>query len=91
MTQCHTKMPLLITDTPSTVFEKCSIDIISPFCPSRSQHHYILTVQDDLSNFLVSVQLEDQTGSRWRNHLWTKLCLYTGYLKLFYPIVEANF
>jgi len=44
MTQCHTRMPLVITDTPSIVFEKCSIDIIGPFSPSRSQYRYILTV-----------------------------------------------
>jgi hypothetical protein len=48
MLQFHTRMPLMITDTPFTVFEKCIIDIIGPFCPSRSQHCYILTVQDDL-------------------------------------------
>ena len=38
MAPCHTRMPLMITDTPSTVFEKFSIDIICPFCPSRSKH-----------------------------------------------------
>jgi hypothetical protein len=64
MTQCHTRMPLMITDTPSTVFEKCSIDITGPFCPSRSQHCYILTVQDDLSKFLIAGPLEDQTAEQ---------------------------
>jgi Transposase and inactivated derivatives len=61
MTQCLTKM---VTDTPSAVFEKCSIDIKGPFCPIRSQHRYILTVQDDLSEFLIAVKLEDQTAER---------------------------
>jgi cleavage and polyadenylation specificity factor subunit 1 len=64
MTKCHTRMPLMITETPSTVFEKFSIDIIGPFCPSRSQHHYIFTVQDDLSKFLIAVPLEDQTAEQ---------------------------
>jgi transposase InsO family protein len=54
----------MITDTPSNVFEKCSIGIIGPFCPSRSQHRYILTVQDDLSKFLIAVLLEDQTAEQ---------------------------
>jgi hypothetical protein len=64
MTQCHTRMPLTITDTTSTVFEKCSIDIIGPFCSSRSQHRYILTVQDELSKFLIAIPLEDQTAEQ---------------------------
>ena len=60
MTRCHTRM-LLITDMPSTIFEKCSIDIMGQFSPSSSQHRYILTEQDDLSKFLIAVPLEDQT------------------------------
>jgi hypothetical protein len=64
MTQCHTRMPLTITDTPSIVLEMCSIDIIGPFCPSSSQHRFILTVQDDVSNFLRAVLLEDQTAEQ---------------------------
>ena len=54
----------MITDTPFTVFEKCSIDIIGPLCPSRSQHRYILIVQDYLSKFLRAVPLEDQTAEQ---------------------------
>jgi transposase InsO family protein len=57
-------MPLMITDMPSTVFEKCSIDIVGPFSPSGSQYHYILTLQDELSKFLIAVPLEDQTSER---------------------------
>jgi len=64
MTQCHTRKPLVITDTPSTVFEKCSIDIVGPFCPSGSQYRYILTVQDKLSKFLIAIPLEDQTSEQ---------------------------
>lgn len=64
MTQCHTRMPLMITDTPTTVFGKCSIDIIGPFSPSRLQYRYILTVQDELSKFLIAVPLEDQTAEQ---------------------------
>jgi ribonuclease HIII len=60
MMQYHTRMPL-ITDTPSTEFEKYNIDIIDQFSPSSSQHRSILTEQDDLSKFLIAVPLEDQT------------------------------
>jgi steroid 5-alpha reductase family enzyme len=53
----------MITDPPSTVFEKFSIDIMGPFCSSMSQYRYILTVQD-LSNFLIAVPFVDQTAEQ---------------------------
>jgi hypothetical protein len=62
MTQCHTRMPLMITDTSSIILEVCSIIIIGPFCTSSSQHQYVLKVQDDLSKFMRAVPLEDQTA-----------------------------
>ena len=56
-------MPRMITDPPSTVFESFIIDIIGPFCPKRSLHYYILTVQD-LSKFLIAVPFVDQTAEQ---------------------------
>jgi hypothetical protein len=53
----------VITDTPSTVFGKCTIDTIGPFSPSGSQHRYILTVQG-LSKLLIAGPLEDQTAEQ---------------------------
>jgi hypothetical protein len=64
MMQFLTKMPLMITETPTTIYEKCNIDIMGPFCPSGSQHRYILTVQDDLSKFLLALPLEDKTAEQ---------------------------
>jgi cleavage and polyadenylation specificity factor subunit 1 len=57
-------MPLVLTDTPSTVFEKFSVDIVGPFTLSSSRYRYILTVQDDLSKFVIAVPLEDQTAEQ---------------------------
>jgi hypothetical protein len=57
-------MPLVITDTPSAVFEKCSVDIVGPFTLSSSRYRYILTVQDDLSKYVIAVPLEDQTAEQ---------------------------
>jgi cleavage and polyadenylation specificity factor subunit 1 len=64
MKQCYNRMPLVTTDTPSIISEKCSIDKIGQFSPSRSQHRYILTVQDHLTKFLIAVPLEDQTAEQ---------------------------
>jgi transposase InsO family protein len=55
-------MPLMLTDTPSVVFEKCSVDIIGPLSTSVSGNRYILTVQDDLSKCLIAVPMKDQTA-----------------------------
>jgi hypothetical protein len=62
LTQCHTRMPLTLTDTPSVVFEKCVVDLVGPFSPSQEGNRYILTVQDDLSKFLIAVPLKEQTA-----------------------------
>jgi transposase InsO family protein len=62
MTQCHTRLPLTITDTPSSVFEKCTIDIVGPLSPSMIGNRYILTVQDDLSKFLIAVPMAEQSA-----------------------------
>jgi hypothetical protein len=64
ITQYQTRMPLVITDTPFTVFEKCSIDIVGPFSPSGLQYRYMLTVEDKLSEFLITKSLEDQTSEQ---------------------------
>jgi hypothetical protein len=61
MTQCHTRLPLSITDNPSTVFEKCTIDIVGPLSPSMTGNRYILTVQDDLSKFFIATPLIEQS------------------------------
>jgi hypothetical protein len=62
LTQCHTRMPLTIRDTTSVVFEKCIVDIVGPISPSEEGNRYILTVQDDLSKFLIVVPLKEQTA-----------------------------
>jgi hypothetical protein len=54
-------MPLTITHTPSVVFEKCIVDAVGPSRPSQEGNTYILTVQDDLSTFLVAVPTKEQT------------------------------
>jgi hypothetical protein len=55
MMQCHTRWP-------STVFEKCTIDIVGPLNYSMIGYHYILTAQDDLSKFLIAVPLAEQSA-----------------------------
>jgi hypothetical protein len=65
MTQCHTRLPLTITNTSSTVFEKCTVDIVGLLNPSMIANRYILTVQDGLSKFLIAVPLVEQTAEEF--------------------------
>jgi hypothetical protein len=60
MMQCRTRVLLTISDTPSTIFEKCTIDIVGPLSNSMIGNRYILTIQDDLSKFLIAVPLAEQ-------------------------------
>lgn len=60
LTQAKTKMPLEITDTAKTVFEKCSMDIVGPLSISNNGNKYMLTFQDDLSKFTLAVPIERQ-------------------------------
>ena len=43
---CLTKNPMVITDTPTTAFEKISMDIVGPLPETKSGNLYILTIQD---------------------------------------------
>jgi hypothetical protein len=79
-------MLLMITDKPSTVFEKCSIYIIGPLRHSSSQHRYILTIQDDLSKFLIAVLLLDETAEAVAKTFVDTLYLHMGY-KLFQRLI----
>uniref|UniRef100_A0A6V7KDU1 RNA-directed DNA polymerase n=1 Tax=Bracon brevicornis TaxID=1563983 RepID=A0A6V7KDU1_9HYME len=57
-----TRLPMLITDTPSTVFEKIAMDIVGPLPKTQNNNEYILTMQDQLSKFAIAVPLANQTA-----------------------------
>jgi hypothetical protein len=51
------KAPMEITTTASHPFEKCSLDIAGPLTESSLRNKYVLTFQDDLSKFIVTVPI----------------------------------
>lgn len=55
----HTKQRLTITDTPFSAFEVLSIDTVGPLRISNS-HKYILTIQCDLSKYLIALAMENK-------------------------------
>jgi len=47
-TSRKTKIPLIITETSSKLFEKCALDIIGPLSVTTLGNKYLFTFQDDL-------------------------------------------
>jgi transposase InsO family protein len=91
LTQCHTRMPLTITDTPSIVFEKCIVDVVGPISPSQEGNRYILTVQDDLSKFLIAVPLREQTAEEIAKAFVENVVLIYGLPQVVLSDCGANF
>ena len=58
-----TKNPMVITDTPTTAFEKTLMDIVGPLPETKSGILYILTLQDNLTKYSLEIPLlNHQTG-----------------------------
>ena len=54
---------MTITDTPGTSFEKCSLDIVGPFCLTPTGNKYILTCQCLLTKYCIGIPIPDATAS----------------------------
>lgn len=59
LVRVKTRQPMLITDTPGTVFEKIPMDIVGPLPVTEQENGYILTIQDQLSKFCVTAPLRN--------------------------------
>ena len=53
---------MVITDTPGKTFDKISMDIVRPVNITKNTNKYILSMQDQLSKFIILVCLRDQTA-----------------------------
>ena len=53
-----TKQPMILTDTPDEAFEKVSMDIMGPLPESSNGYHYVLTIQDLLTKYLIAIPLK---------------------------------
>ena len=59
LVRLKTKQPMVITDTPGTVFDKLALDVVGPLPKTKNGHEYILTMQDQLSKYCIAVPLKD--------------------------------
>ena len=46
---------MVITDTPTTAFEKISMDIVGPLPETKSGNLYILIIQDNFTKYSLAI------------------------------------
>lgn len=63
LVRLKTKQPMIITDTPGTVFDKIAMDIVGPLKITNNGNEYILTMQDQLSKFCLAIPLSNTLSS----------------------------
>ena len=54
---------MVITDTPTTAFEKISMDIVGPLPETKSGNLYILTIQDNFTKYSLAIPLPNHQAS----------------------------
>ena len=70
-------VPLQITKTSSFIFEKVIIDIVGPLPITPRNNKYLLTIQDDLSKFLVAIPIPNQESVTISNAFATHfICIF---------------
>ena len=57
------KNPMVITDTPTTAFEKISMDNVGPLPETKSSNLYILLIQDNFTKYSLAIPLPNHQAS----------------------------
>uniref|UniRef100_A0ABD2W558 Integrase catalytic domain-containing protein n=1 Tax=Trichogramma kaykai TaxID=54128 RepID=A0ABD2W558_9HYME len=73
-----TKLPMAITDTPSKPFDKISMDFYGPLKHSSKKNHYVLTMQDWLTKFIILTPVKRATSREVAKALVEKVICYFG-------------
>lgn len=76
----HTREKMVITDTPTSVFETVIIDTVGPLKISNF-YRYLLTVQCDLSKYVVAVPMENKESKSIAKALVNNVILIYGAFK----------
>lgn len=77
----HTREKLTLTDTPGNSFEVVSIDTVGPLRYSN-QFRYILTMQDDLSKYIIACPIESKDAKTVAKAMVNNLILIYGHFKV---------
>jgi len=73
-----TKMPLIITDTPTRPFEKCALDIVGPLTVTTNGNKYVLTFQNNLTKLSKAIPLANQEAATVAKEFVTKIVFEHG-------------
>lgn len=58
-----TKLPMMITDTPSKPMQKMAIDLVENLKPASPEgHNFLLTAQDNFTKFIWAIPLKTKTA-----------------------------
>jgi transposase InsO family protein len=77
-TKPNIKLPLTITDTKTTPWDKVYLDIVGHLPVTKNKKKYILTCQDNLSKYFVAVTLQSQTAEEVTNAFVKHIILIYG-------------
>ena len=86
-----TKQPMITTDTPIKSFDKIAIDIVGPFNITKNNNKYILSIQDQLSKFIILACLKDQSAESVSDALIKKFICISGTPRIVLTDRGANF
>lgn len=56
------KAPMVVTNTPSKVFDTLHVDIVGPLTVTDNKNKYLLTFQDSFSKYPEAIPIPDQTA-----------------------------
>lgn len=62
LVRVRTKLPMVITDTPTDIFHKVAMDIVGPLPITKSDNRYLLTIQCNLTKFIDAIPIVDATA-----------------------------
>jgi hypothetical protein len=77
-TNPNIKLPLAITDTKTSPWEKVYLDIVGPLPMTENKMKYILSCQDNLSKYFMAVTLQNQTAEEVTNAFVKNIILIYG-------------
>ena len=60
--QNQNENPVVIADTPTSVFEKISMDFFGPLPETKSGNLYILTIQGNFTIYSLAIPLPNYQG-----------------------------
>ena len=85
------KAHMEITITAEQPFEKCYLDVVGPLPVTQESNKYILTLQDDLSKYGVSMPLAQQDAETIARAFVEKVVLVYGTARILQTDQGTNF